>query len=114
MWTRPLTVVELPTFLRSAAKVWADDEKEEFIDFIAQNPETGVIIPGTGGIRKIRWGRKGIGKRGGVRIIYFYYDMENPLFLITLYAKAERGDISPDEKRLFTEYVAELKQGLRN
>ena len=113
-WTKLLTVVELPTFLRSAAKVWAEDEKDEFIDYIAGNPEAGAIIPGTGGIRKVRWSRQGSGRRGGVRVIYFYYDMETPLFLTTLYAKAERGDLSPDEKQLFSQYVAELKRQLRN
>ena len=113
MWTRPVTVVELPTFLRSAAKVWADDEREEFIDYIARNPEAGAIIPATGGIRKVRWSRQGSGKRGGVRVIYFYHDMENPLFLITLYSKADRGDLSAEEKRVFSEYVAVLKRGMR-
>ncbi len=112
MWTRPITVVELSAFLRNAAKVWDDDERAEFIDYIAQNPEAGAIIQGTGGIRKVRWSRQGSGKRGGVRVIYFYYNMETPLFLLTLYAKAERGDLLPDEKEIFTKFVSELKNNL--
>ncbi len=110
MWTRLLTVVELTTFLRAAAKVWGDDERAEFVDFVAANPEAGDVIPETGGLRKVRWGRQGTGKRGGVRVIYYYYDMGSPLYLITVYAKAAREDLTPDEKRTLTALAAELKR----
>ena len=110
MRTRLLTVVELTTFLRAAAKVWSDDERAEFVDYVAANPEAGDVIPETGGLRKLRWGRQGSGKRGGVRVIYYVYDLEMPLYLITVYAKAARGDLSPDEKRTLTALAAELKQ----
>jgi hypothetical protein len=62
MRTRLLTVVELTTFLRAAAKVWGDDERSEFVDFVAANPEAGDLIPETGGLRKVRWGRQGADK----------------------------------------------------
>ena len=114
METKPTTVVELTSFIRSAGRVWDDDERGEFIDYIARNPDAGVIVPATGGLRKVRWGRPGSGKRGGVRVIYFYYDVDNLLFLLALYAKAERGDLSQDEKKIFVELVAEMKRGLRH
>jgi hypothetical protein len=69
VWTKLITVVELAAFLRAAAKVWSDDERSEFVDYVAANPEAGDVIPETGGLRKVRWGRQGMGKRGGVRVI---------------------------------------------
>ncbi len=110
MWTRLLTVVELTTFLRAAATVWSDDERAEFVDYVAANPDAGDIIPETGGLRKVRWGRRGAGKRGGVRVIYYFYDLERPLYLITVYAKAAREDLTPGEKRTLTTLAAELKR----
>jgi hypothetical protein len=61
----PVTVVETPQFLRQAESVWSEAERAEFVDFIARDPEAGDVIPDTGGVRKIRWRRAGIGKRGG-------------------------------------------------
>ncbi len=88
----PLTMVETPQFARQADTVWTDMERQEFVDFIARNPEVGDVIPETGGVRKVRWRRSGMGKRGGTRVIYFYYDATTPLFLLMVYAKAvQRG-----------------------
>jgi hypothetical protein len=86
----PLTVVETPQFLRQAENVWTEAERQDFVDYIARNPEAGDLIPETGGIRKVRWRRQGMGKRGGARVIYFYYDLATPLFLLMVYAKAVR------------------------
>ena len=74
MPTRPITVAETAVFIRQASTLWTEDERFEFVDFIARNPEAGDLIPASGGVRKVRWGRRGSGKRGGVRIIYFYHD----------------------------------------
>jgi hypothetical protein len=67
---RYITVAETPLFVRQAAEVWDESEREAFIEFIARNPEDGDLIPETGGVRKIRWSRAGSGKRGGARVIY--------------------------------------------
>ena len=83
------------------------------MDFIAANPEEGDVIPETGGIRKVRWRRQGSGKRGGVRVIYFYHDAEMPLYLLMIYAKARQEDLSPDEKKRVRELVAAIKQAWR-
>jgi mRNA-degrading endonuclease RelE of RelBE toxin-antitoxin system len=72
MWTKPLSVAETILFSRQAADVWSDEERSDFVDFIARNPEAGDLIQDTGGVRKVRWSRQGSGKRGGVRVIYFY------------------------------------------
>lgn len=96
-------------FIRQAAEVWRDDERTAFVDFIAANPEAGDVVPDTGGIRKVRWGRQGGGKRGGVRVIYFYHDTTRPIYLLMIYAKAQREDLDPDEKRRVKALVATLK-----
>jgi hypothetical protein len=77
---------------------------------MAHNPEAGDLIPASGGIRKLRWGRRGTGKRGGVRIIYFYHDPAMPLYLLMIYAKARRDDLSPDARRMVRGLVARLKE----
>jgi len=105
-----LTVAETTLFIRQAAEVWSDIERVAFIDFIAANPREGDVIPDTGGIRKIRWRRSGSGKRGGVRVIYFYYDGAMSLYLLMVYAKASQGDLAPDEKRRIRALVTTLKQ----
>jgi hypothetical protein len=71
MSTVPIVVVYTDEFIREADRLWSDDELQEFTDFIARNPEVGVVIPRMEGVRKIRWTRTGTGKRGGVRVIYY-------------------------------------------
>jgi hypothetical protein len=61
----------------------------------------GVLIPGAGGVRKLRWGLEGRGKRGGARVIYFFHSAELPLFALTAYAKSARADLSPADKNRF-------------
>jgi mRNA-degrading endonuclease RelE of RelBE toxin-antitoxin system len=94
-----ITVAETPTFIKQAAKLWTDEDRDEFVDHIAADPDAGDVIPDTGGLRKIRWSRPGTGKRGGVRVIYFYHDDSMPLYLLLICAKAQKGDWTPDEKR---------------
>lgn len=107
----PVTVVELSLFLRQADGIWDDGERQEFVDFIARNPEAGDVIPETGGIRKVRWRRPGKGKRGGARIIYFYRDVRMPLFLLLIYAKARRENMTADEKKQVRALATALRQG---
>ena len=104
-----VTVAETPLFVRQAEAIWGDAERYEFVTFIAGNPVTGDLIPDTGGVRKIRWGRAGSGKRGGVRVIYFYHDDTRPLYLLMVYAKARQENLTPDEKRTVRSLVAILK-----
>jgi hypothetical protein len=106
----PVTVVELPLFLRLAKDVWDDAERDAFVDFIARNPEAGDVIPETGGVRKLRWRRQGMGKRGGSRVIYFYHNARMPLFLLLVYAKAERGDMTPEQKKQAKDLAATLRR----
>ncbi len=105
-----ITVAETQLFIRQAASVWTDAERNAFVDFIAANPEEGDVIPGTGGVRKLRWGRRGSGKRGGARIVYFYHDDAMPLYLLMVYAKAQQEELTPDEKRRVQALAAALRQ----
>ena len=109
----PVSVVETPQFVRQADDVWSDDERHEFVDYIARNPEAGDVIPETGGVRKVRWRRQGTGKRGGVRVIYFYHNTAMPLFLLMVYAKAVREDVAPEAKRALAEFAARIKRAAR-
>jgi hypothetical protein len=110
---RPVTVAETQSFLRQADKIWSDDEREGFIDFIARNPEAGDVIKGGGGVRKVRWGRRGKGKRGGVRVVYFFHDRHTPIYLLLVYAKAVRTDISPDARKAVREFAERVKPAHR-
>jgi hypothetical protein len=73
---------------------------EYFVDFIARNPEAGDIIRDGGGVRKVRWGRGGTGKRGRCSgHLFFFHDLDTTVYLLLVYAKAVRTDISPDAKK---------------
>jgi hypothetical protein len=111
--TIPVSVIETPQFLRQADVIWEEAERQEFVDYIARNPEIGDVVKDTGGIRKIRWGRQGMGKRGGVRVIYFYHNQMTPLFLLMVYAKAMREDVAPEAKKAMATFVARIKRATR-
>ena len=106
---RLITVAETPLFMRQAEEVWDEAEREAFVNFIAWNPEAGDVIPETGGVRKIRWARAGTGRRGGTRVIYFYHSAHRPLYLLMVYAKARREELTPAEKRTVRKLAALLK-----
>jgi hypothetical protein len=90
----PVTVVETPEFISRAKRLLAEEERDELIGYLAHNPKAGDVVPGAGGIRKIRWRLEGRGKRGGARVIYFFHDVSVPLFLLTVFPKNERVDLS--------------------
>ena len=89
-----LTVVESPLFQRLWPLYWTEDERAEFASYIAADPTAGVVVPGSGGVRKIRWARPGAGKSGGVRVIYFNRTEWGEVMLLTLYAKGKTENIS--------------------
>ena len=88
-----LTVIETPTFQRLAAEFWSDEERLDFVSWIAANTEAGDVIKGTGGLRKVRWTRAGMGKRGGARVIYFNRNERGDLVLLLVYVKAKFDNI---------------------
>jgi hypothetical protein len=92
------TVVETPMYLRAAKAFYSEAEREEIVLTVAADPEAGDLMPGTGGYRKLRLARPGMGKRGGARVIYLYGGEDFPIFLITVYAKSEKGNLSKAEQ----------------
>lgn len=103
------TVAETPIFSRQTEKLFSEAEKRELIDFLAEHPLAGDEIPGTGGVRKVRFAASGRGKRGGARIIYYFLDDTAPLYALLAYAKNVRVDMTPDEKRSVANLAAALK-----
>lgn len=104
-----ITVVELNGFLTSVATLLTNEERFALVTFLANSPEQGNVIPGTGGLRKLRWGSKGKGKRSGVRVIYYFYNETTPLFLLTAYAKNAQENLSVEQKKCLTQLANELK-----
>src|SRR5260370_9717513 len=104
--------IEAPAFSRYVSDYLADEEYREFQSRLALNPELGDLIPGTGGFRKLRWAdpRRGKGRRGGLRFIYYYFKAEQKVWLMTLYGKDEASDLTPKERKaLRSALEAELK-----
>ena len=93
-----LTVAELSEFIRTADKLLTETERQDVIDYLAVHPKTGDLMEGTGGVRKLRWGRGGQGKSGGVRVIYYFYGELMPLYLLTLFAKGDKDNLTKAER----------------
>ncbi len=91
--------VESPVFDNNRQKYINDDEYLYLQNELLANPKVGVVIQGTGGLRKIRVAAKGKGKRGGARVIYYYFDNFKRFYLLTIYAKNEMTDLSPSERQ---------------
>ena len=104
------TVAETSTFSRQAAKLFNEDEKRELIDYLAEHPLVGDEIPGTGGVRKMRFGASGRGKRGGVRVIYFFGGEGVPIYALLAYSKSDRTDLNTGERRAVAAVVAAIKR----
>lgn len=92
------TVAELPEFSRTADQLFSLVERQHLIRYLALHPRAGDLMEGTGGVRKLRWRRGGRGKSGGVRVIYYFHDEHMPLYLLTLFAKGDRANLSKAER----------------
>jgi len=93
-----ITIAEVPEYIRQAEKLLTAEERQDIVSYLAVHPKSGDLIEGTGGIRKLRWGRGGRGKSGGVRVIYYYHSETMPLYLITLFAKNEQANLSKADR----------------
>lgn len=104
------TIVELPEFQRRASGLVNDEEKASIINYLAFHPHSGDLMQGTGGIRKLRWAARGKGKSGGVRVVYYYHNEGIPLFLLTLFGKGEKANLSKAERNELGKLTALLIQ----
>src|ERR1700755_2071078 len=87
------TVVETPSYLVDAGRLFSADERKAIVDRLAADPTCGVIIPGSGGVRKVRFGFGARGKSGGARIIYLYSGASLPVFVLAVFAKNEKANL---------------------
>jgi hypothetical protein len=92
------TVAETSEYLRRCDKLLTEAERRDVVDYLAAHPKAGDLMEGTGGVRKIRWARAGRGKSGGVRIIYYVHSDAMPLYLLTVFAKNERANLTKAER----------------
>jgi hypothetical protein len=105
-----LTIAELPEYIRRAEKLMSAAERLDIVNYLAAHPKAGDLMEGTGGVRKLRWGRGAQGKSGGVRVIYYVHSEAMPLYLLTLFAKSERANLSKAERNALADMVELLAQ----
>jgi hypothetical protein len=102
------TIVELPEYKKQVQKNLSESDSELLINYLAEHPKAGVLIQGTGGIRKLRWAKNGRGKSGGVRVIYYFHNDSMPLFLLSLFGKNEKANLSHSECNLLSKFTLTL------
>ena len=111
MSKKTITIIKLKPFLQSIKKIFTHDDLKELEEFLVAFPAHGDVIPGTGGLRKLRWAAKGKGKRGGARVIYFYYVNKDNVYLLAAYTKNDKTDLSSNEKQAFKKMIEFLVKG---
>lgn len=102
------TIVETEEYNKKSKGLLDEEERESLKEHLAMMPTAGTIMPGTGGVRKVRWQIQGKGKRGGVRIIYYYHSELMPLFLITLFGKNEKSNLTQAERNDLAKFIPML------
>ena len=105
---QPVTVVETAEFLKRAKRLLSQTEIGQLVEFIAYHPTSGEVIPGTGGVRKLRWMLSGAGKRGGARIIYYFRNEKIPIFLFSCYSKSTKVNLTDAEKNELKSIITKL------
>ena len=107
------TVVETRHYAARAEKLLSESERDALIDFLAFAPLRGDVLVGTGGIRKVRFARSGRGKSGSVRVIYYFYTAEKPIYLLEIFGKNERANLTAAQRNALAKAAAEIKQQLQ-
>jgi len=104
------TIVELPEYIRRSSRLLSQSEKKVIINYLASHPQSGVIMQGTGGIRKFRWATGNKGKSSGVRVIYYFHNKSIPLFLLTVFGKNEKDNLSKSERNELAKFAELLSK----
>ena len=111
-----LTVIETPEFLRKSKGLLSELQRADLVSHLSRNPTAGDLIQGSGGARKLRWARAGMGKSGGCRVIYFYHSDNVPVFILTAFAKNVKVNLSKAEvaelHKVLSDLVSEYQKGV--
>ena len=105
-----ITIAETGEFIRQSKRLLKDVEREALVNYLAIHPEAGVLIEETGGIRKLRWAREGRGKSAGVRVVYYFHSERMPLYLLTLFGKGDKDNLTQAEKHDLRKLVGYLRE----
>ncbi|MFA5232011.1 MAG: type II toxin-antitoxin system RelE/ParE family toxin [Candidatus Omnitrophota bacterium] len=100
-----MEIIENSVFTRRIKEILSDDEYGQLQRMLVGNPEAGIVIPGGGGLRKLRWVVSGKGKSGGLRIIYYWYVGEEIIYMLFVYKKSEQKDLTGKQIKVLKEYV---------
>ena len=107
------TVVETPSYLADADRLFSSTERAAIVDRLASDPTCGVVVPGGGGSRKVRFGFGGRGKSGGARVIYLFSGAGLPVFVLAAFAKNEKANLSQAERNALCKLVTEMVESYR-
>lgn len=102
-----MEIIETSVFSKQIQGLISDDEYAELQFALAQRPDLGSVIPGGGGIRKVRWGQSGRGKRGGIRVVYYWYVSGDQILMLLAYAKSVRDNLTPEQTKALKQLVKE-------
>jgi hypothetical protein len=107
------TVIETPPYLADAVRLFSEAERATIVDIVSTDPQCGVVIVGTGGVRKLRVPASGRGKRGGARVIYLFGGDDVPIFLLAVFAKNERSDLTQAQRNELANVTAGMLRDYR-
>jgi hypothetical protein len=107
------TVVETPSYLADAERLFSLEERMAIVDRLAADPTCGVVIPGSSGIRKVRFGFGARGKSGGARIIYLFSGESLPVFVLSAFAKNEKANLLPAERNALAKMITDMIESYR-
>ena len=96
-YTTKVLIIETTIFTRRIQDLLADDEYRALQAYLVNTPEAGKVIPGSGGLRKLRWSAGGQGKRGGIRVIYYWHVLRETMLFLFVYSKNEQDDLTPEQ-----------------
>ena len=102
------TIVELTEYIKRSEKLLSNSERLSIINHLAKLPTSGEIMKATGGIRKLRWSAQSKGKSGGVRVIFYYHNKSIPLFLLTVFGKGEKSNLTKTERNELSKFTSLL------
>ena len=106
-----MVFVELTPFIAFCSEWWSDEDLRRLQNFLLATPDAGDVIPGSSGLRKLRWSAQGRGKRGGARVIYYRHVPRERIYLIYAYAKSAQADLTREQIKALAQLMKDIKHG---